>query len=105
MKKIIYIYVILLLSACSATILTPAQGDADRGAQKFPGLTLAELNQGKTLYEASCGKCHGLKKPNALDEAGWRKIVPPMAQKAKIDAEAERLVLQYVVTMSEATRK
>ena len=104
MKKIIFLYSLLLVWACSATVLTPAQSDVDRGASKFPGMTLADLNEGKTIYEANCGKCHGLMKPSALNEDGWRNIVPPMAQKAKLDSKAEQLVLQYVVTMSGATR-
>lgn len=104
MKKILFLYSILLFWACSATVLKPTQSDADRGASKFPGMTLAELNEGKTLYEGNCGKCHELKKPAALDEAGWRKIVPVMAGEAKIDGRSEQLVLQYVVTMSAATR-
>ena len=105
MKKILYLYAIVLFSACSVTLLAPAQADADRGADKFPGLTLADLQQGKALYEANCGKCHGLKKPESRDEAGWREIMPPMAKKAKINDQEQQLILQYVVTMSEATRE
>jgi hypothetical protein len=105
MKKILYLYAILLFSACSVTLLSPVQSDVDRGAAKFPGLSLADLQQGKSLYEANCGKCHGLKKPESRDEAAWREIMPPMAKKAKINDKEQQLILQYVVTMSDATRE
>ncbi|MBK6903605.1 MAG: hypothetical protein IPH04_12590 [Saprospirales bacterium] len=104
MKKILFVYCILLFWACSATVLRPTQSDADRAASAFPGLTLAQLQEGRTLYEGQCGKCHALKPLTSKDEAGWRKIVPIMAGKAEIDSIAEKLILQYVVTMSGAKR-
>ena len=104
MKKILFLYGLLLFWACSASVFKPVQSDADRGASKFPGLTLASLQEGRSLYEASCGNCHELYKPAFTNEDGWRKIVPVMAEKAKIDDKSEQLVLQYVVTMSGATR-
>jgi len=104
MKKILLVYCILLFWACGSTVLAPTQSDADRGASKFPGITLAELQEGKTIFEGNCGKCHEIPKPAAKNEDQWRKIVPAMAKKAKIDSRAEQLVFQYVVTMSGATR-
>jgi cytochrome c5 len=76
------------------------QADADRAAAKFPGTNLADLEKGKTTYEANCGKCHKLHAPASRNEEAWRKIVPPMAKKSKLDAASEDLVLRYVVTMS-----
>ncbi|MFM7023088.1 MAG: hypothetical protein ACKOXB_08925 [Flavobacteriales bacterium] len=108
MKKIIVLLSVVVLAACGASkvvVSAPAQSDVDRGAKIFTGLTLNELNQGKTAYEANCGKCHGLKNPVKFTEAQWRKEVPPMAKKAKVDAKTEELILKYVVTMSGATQK
>jgi cytochrome c5 len=99
MKKLAVLFILAALVACSK-MLTPTQSDADRAAAKFPGLTLAELNEGKTLYADNCAKCHSLKKPKSRNEEGWRKIVPPMAKKAKITADHEDKILKYVVTMS-----
>ncbi len=74
--------------------------DAGRAASKFPGATLASLQQGKSSYEENCGKCHGLKSPTAYNEEQWGKHVKRMAPKARIDKATEELILQYVVTMS-----
>jgi cytochrome c5 len=106
MKKILTITGIFILAACStAKLLTPAQADADRGAQKFTGYTLDELNQGKSIYTAHCNKCHRYKVPESRKEAKWDKVIPKMAKKAKLDSVQQSLVLKYVVTMSTATTK
>lgn len=93
---------VLLLAACAAkkTAVVISDNDATRAAAKYPGATLASLQQGKTLYEDNCGKCHGLKSPTAYNEEQWGKHVKRMAPKAKIDKTTENLILQYVVTMS-----
>ncbi|HVY74834.1 MAG TPA: hypothetical protein VG890_08400, partial [Puia sp.] len=79
--------------------------DADRGAQKYPGYTLTDLDQGKAIYQSHCNKCHPYKVPPSRDEAKWDQIIPVMAKKAKLDSTEENLVLKYVVTMSTATAK
>lgn len=99
MNKLFITFALLGVIACSHKIML-SQSDADRAAAKFPGTTLADLQQGKTLYESTCNKCHGLKNPRSRDEAGWRQIVPVMAQKAKVDAHTEDLILRYLVTAS-----
>lgn len=84
---------------------TPQPTDVERGAAKFPGYTMAQLNEGKVLYESNCGTCHALKKPSLLSEYDWRNIVPAMVEKVNkngkvLDGNAEQLILRYVVTMS-----
>ena len=93
---------LLLLAACAAkkTAVVISDADANRASAKYPGATLATLQQGKMLYENNCGKCHGLKSPSAYNEEQWGKHVKRMAPKAKIDKPTEDLILQYVVTMS-----
>jgi cytochrome c5 len=107
MKKLFIISAILFLAACGTAVKlsSAAQADVERGSKLFPGLTLSELNQGKIAYEDNCGKCHGLIAPTKFAEEKWRKEVPPMAKKAKVDAATETLILKYVVTMSSATNK
>lgn len=105
-RKLIAIITSVAFAGCFAAkkSASPTQADADRGAAKFPGYTLASLNEGKGLYERNCGSCHGLKKPSSESEAEWRRIVPAMAAKVNknskvLDAHGEELILQYVITM------
>lgn len=112
-KSILILAVVAIAVACGTKKSTggvvdtmPNQADIDRVQEKFPGYTLAELNEGRKLYESNCNLCHGLKKTASESEEEWRKIVPPMVQKANkkngnaIDAAGEEKILRYVVTMS-----
>ncbi len=107
MKKIFVVtFVIFVASCASVKVLVPTQADADRGAKKYPGYTLVDLNQGKALCEQHCTACHGLKKPGSKTAEEWKEIVPEMTEKANedggstaIDAKTEDLILKYLVTM------
>lgn len=87
------------------------EADVARVQSKFPGYTLADLKEGKELYENNCALCHGLKKLNSQTEEGWRNVVPPMVKKAnskvtnKLDAAAEEKILRYVITMGPEASK
>ncbi|PWT75226.1 MAG: hypothetical protein C5B59_09345 [Bacteroidetes bacterium] len=106
MKKTIIVFAFALIAACAPVkLLQPTQADADRGSQKFPGFSLSELNEGKSIYEAHCNKCHRFKVPESRDEMKWDMVIPKMAKKAKLDSVQESLVLKYVVTMSTAKTK
>ncbi|MGV3596403.1 MAG: hypothetical protein ACO1PI_00970 [Bacteroidota bacterium] len=109
MKKTIVIGLFAVLSACSAKILMLTQADADRGAVKFPGVTVAQLTEGKKLYEDNCGSCHALINPKSESESEWRGMVPVMAAKVNkkagsevLDAKEQELILQYVLVMHDA---
>ena len=107
-KALVFLFATTLLVGCfSAKLLTPTQTDVDRVASKYPSYTLTELNQGKSLYEAKCGNCHGLKSPSSRTEAQWKVIVPRMSIKVNkktsnsLDAESQEKILKYLTTMSE----
>ena len=85
-KKLVVLFVIVLAACAPAKLLVPSQADADRGAQKFPGYNLGELNQGKSIYVSHCNKCHKYKVPESRNEAKWDKVIPVMAKRAKLDS-------------------
>ncbi len=106
MKKTFVILLLIGFAACSSyKPVAPTQSDADRGAQKYPGLSLADLNQGKAIFEAKCEKCHSLKRPFMVSNADVEKIMPKMAMKANLDHKSADLVLQYLLTMKSAPKK
>ena len=109
MKSLTIAAMILLLAACGSKMMSLSQADANRGATKFPGLTVAALNAGKLHYETHCQSCHGLISPKAKTEATWRALVPKMvvlvnkkSPMMAIDSAKQASILQYVVTMSTA---
>jgi cytochrome c5 len=101
-KSIFFLATIIFLAACASkkAVVSLSESDASRAAAKYPGASLATLQNGKMLYEEKCSNCHGLKNPTAYNEEQWGKHVKRMAPKAKIDKLTEELILQYVVTMS-----
>ncbi len=106
MKKYFYLSTLLFLVACGTTKLAaPAQADADRGTAKFADITLAQLTEGKAVYDLNCGACHKAPKPKSQSEAGWRHIVPEMCVKAKrktgnsISPEQEESLLRFLIVM------
>jgi cytochrome c5 len=104
-----------VLAACSSKKTTTTStnetnetnGDAlfmQAAAAKFPGYTKEEFSKGKTMYEANCGMCHGLKKPTSQNEDGWRHWVPDMAKKVNKKSGSEVLtaadnetIIRYLV--------
>lgn len=106
MKPILFLMAIALCTACGAKLTTLTASDAERGAQQFPGLSLAQLKEGQELFKTKCSQCHPLKNPTSRDEAEWRAVVPRMAAKAekrankqKIDAASQEKILKYLITM------
>ncbi len=112
MKKIGIISAMVILCSCSAKFITPTQVDVDRVSSTYPGYTLTDLNQGKSIYEQNCNKCHGLKKLSSQSEKDWNVVVPEMVAKANkkagstiIDAKAQDQLLKYILTMRTPGKK
>jgi cytochrome c5 len=52
--------------------------------------------EGHDLYDMHCGRCHTLKTVTDYSQEKWGKILPNMAQKAKLDATQESKIQAYV---------
>lgn len=106
MKKFLTVLTgVVLAIACSPKVVVgPTQTHVDRVAAKFPGYTLAQLQQDQVLYEEKCGSCHAFKSPSLHNETEWKQVVPRMAEMAnrntvRIDTTAQASVLRYLITM------
>ena len=92
----------LLLGACGGSAIPePSAADASRGAAHFPDVTLAELEQGRTLYVSRCGSCHVLKRPAELPAEQWASEVSKMRTKNGVklsDAEAQAITRYLFVS-------
>src|SRR4030095_12554796 len=109
MKKYSLILSALFLVACTTTkTATPAQTVQ---VMEQPTYTAEQLNHGKELYTQHCASCHKLKKPTSESPKEWKEIVPEMIAKAnkkqpnKIDANTEKVILDYLVAMSTSDSK
>jgi hypothetical protein len=111
MKKLLLIFCVVTLSACSVKLITPTQADVDRVSGQYKGYTLVDLTGGEALFEQKCTQCHGLKNPTKRTADEWAEIVPKMAHKAdnkrgvsKISSNDQQLILKYLITMSMAPK-
>ena len=93
-KLILPIAALAMLAACTPKTTVTTQ------VNEGPTFPSAEIAEGSNLYASNCGKCHDLPKESKYSEEQWRKIVPPMAGKSKLDATQENKVLQYVLWKS-----
>jgi hypothetical protein len=90
-----------IFTACASyTPITPTQVDVDQASKLFPGTTMADLMQGKTIFEQNCGKCHSRNKPFTKTQDQIRNVLPKMASRAKIDNSSQELILKYLLTMT-----
>jgi hypothetical protein len=111
MKKPFILILLTVFTACSVKLIAPVQSDVDRVSSKYPGYNLAELNEGKALFQQTCNRCHRLKNPVSRDEDKWKEIVPKMIKKLNkkegkevIDEKQQESILRYLVTMSSAPK-
>jgi len=110
MKKTLILFAgILFLFSCGGPkmITTPSDSDVNRGVEKYPGLTIDELNKGHAEFLAKCTQCHGSKNPQKHSAEEWNGIVDEMAGKAsrkadkqKIEGESMELIKKYLAVMS-----
>lgn len=106
MKKIFILTTLsavsLLLAECSPkaskTVSKPVvKTDAEKVAEVKKNFTEAQIAEGKTIFESSCGRCHKLKMPETRTVAEWENILPRMNPKAHLDAQQASLVRAYVL--------
>lgn len=114
MKKIIYITLIGLSSACgtkSAEIsskpqqdskvveeekITVAKSPKKMESQPMVAFPSGEIAEGSSLYADNCAKCHDLPEIPRYSKEKWQKIVPSMAREAKLDNMQESKIMAYV---------
>lgn len=94
---------ILLLGAvsCAPSIPPPTLLDAARAAETWPEATLADLEEGHSLFVRRCAGCHNLPDPRSRGRSEWMKIAPKMARDARFNPQQAELVTRYLICMSE----
>jgi len=98
MKKVFFTLFVgasLLLLSCSKSSgssgpYVPTASDATANA------TLAELQQGRTLFINNCSNCHALPNPDDYTASGWTSILSSMAPRTPLTSPQVTLVYKYV---------
>jgi cytochrome c5 len=96
-KPVFFLLSLLVLTFAScakdpaSTVYIPSAADVTAKA------TLAELQQGRTLYVNNCDRCHSLPIPDNYSVSQWNSIMPGMCSRCGFTA-AETLVITKYVT-------
>jgi cytochrome c5 len=88
------------LAGCGGSLPTVSDGDAARVQERWPGVTAAELNQGRALYADRCGVCHLPVPPTQFTPEEWPARVDAMTERAGITPAEAEAVQRYVITMA-----
>jgi mono/diheme cytochrome c family protein len=87
-------------AGCAGQIPPPMDADALRAQERWPGTTVAELTQGRSLYIDHCSGCHSLYRPASQPAREWAAIVTEMADRAKLDTDRSHAVIRYLTAMA-----
>ena len=87
------------LTAC-VVLPHPTPADAERGLTQWPGLSVALLEQGRSVYADRCSACHRLYPPESRSPEMWTRQVAKMAPRAHLRPDEQRLIEQFVSTLS-----
>ena len=95
---------VLGLAGCAgnSAIPAPTAKNVELAGRNGQATTLSTLKVGRNLYIGRCGACHSLKDPAFLAPADWPEMVGRMAENAKINADQQRAITQYLVSISAA---
>lgn len=102
-KGILFGGLVALVLACqpkTAEAVKPAEPKTEV-AVAFPSPAIEE---GSKLYLEHCGSCHKHKVVENYSVEQWKKVMPPMAKKAKIDANQEDKITQFVLWKTELNK-
>ena len=95
----------LLVAACARIQMpTATPQDAQRASAQWPGTTVSQLNEGRSLYIARCSSCHQPVQPEALDPDEWPEQIDEMKARSKLDDAQATLIERYLVTLSAQER-
>ncbi|MCC7107992.1 MAG: cytochrome c [Deltaproteobacteria bacterium] len=90
---------LLALVGC-ATLAQPGPVDAAFAAERWPGTTLDDLAQGRSLYVKRCAGCHALYRPERYPPERWAPHIDEMAERAALKAGERETLLRFLLTMS-----
>lgn len=86
-------------SAATATAPTaPKLTDQQKLDEIKQNYTQAQLEEGHTVWQASCGKCHTLYAPGTRNFDQWERILPRMAREAKLSSVDAGKVRAYILS-------
>ena len=103
MKKVLTLSALVvtsfLLVRCSST-KTVTKSEASPTAmvaEAKKNYTAAQMEQGKTIWQSHCNKCHKLYEPQSHSVSKWNSVLPRMTSRAHLNADEAGTVRAYLI--------
>jgi hypothetical protein len=80
---------------CGSPLPVATAGDASRS-----GVSLAELEHGRSLVAAKCSGCHHTPLPTEHRPDEWPRMVAEMALRAHVEGSERQAIRAYLVAMA-----
>ena len=102
MKKLLSIvllssFILLMTQCASKTSKAITAGPVPTSEQIKKEYTAVQLEQGKTIWQNSCNKCHKLFDPGSRTPDKWNNVLKRMIPRAKLNMEDGKLVRAYLI--------
>lgn len=91
---------VTLLSGCAAPLAHATAEDALRAQERWPGTTVASLEDGRRLFVFRCSGCHGLRLPDTVPVAKWPRLLDDMQKEAHLDVEERAAIERFILTIA-----
>jgi len=89
-----------LCAACAGKIPPPTAAQIELARQRWPAVSPADLERGRSLYIARCGGCHNLFPPVTLSAVRWPEVLERMAAPARLTAVEREEVGRYLLAVT-----
>jgi cytochrome c5 len=101
MKKLITLTFIagtVLFAQCTPKkTATGSMTDAQKVADVKKNFTEAQMEEGKTIWQGACDKCHKLFEPESRSVDKWERVLPRMTKRSKLDDAQSAKVRAYLI--------
>lgn len=90
--------IVLFMIHCSPKIgQEVTKGPIPSAEQIKADFTVAQLDQGKMIWQSSCIKCHKLHEPESRTPEQWNRVLKRMIPKAKLNLNDAQLVRAHLI--------
>ena len=94
--------VVGVLAGCSARLPGPDASQVEKLRAFDSGVTLSNLERGRSLYAERCAGCHTLKEPRSLTSEAWIRALRTMQveEGVRLEPPDARDIERYLVATS-----
>ncbi|RYE25432.1 MAG: hypothetical protein EOP51_04110 [Sphingobacteriales bacterium] len=101
MKKLYLLFALVssvaLVQCSPKRAANKEMSEAEKVADVNKNFTPAQMEEGKTLWQDKCGKCHKLPQPEAYTVSKMDRVLPRMINRSKLTDEQGAMVRAYLL--------